>query len=129
MNDPSTTPTDPPTAEPDSNPDAGAVVVTYPVRLGDDPDPELPAQLAGLELPRRPWAGARGVLLVDRDAHLVVILDADDQAATFTPRAVRAIAGDVFDLDYPPDGSDHIIRAAYEPQYDVIAAPWAGGAR
>jgi hypothetical protein len=111
---------DPP--EPD---DAGDVPV-YDVTTGPDPEPELPHQVAGLLLPRRPHAGRRGVLLVDTEAGRVVLLDADDDARTFRVRAVRQLAGDPAALDPAPAGVDDLVRAAYETEYDVIAAPWAG---
>lgn len=98
----------------------------YDVTTGDDPDPELPHQVAGLFLPRRPGAGRRGVLLADTAAGVVVLLDADDQAHTFRVRAVRRLAGDPAAVDPAPAGVDDIVRAAYEHEYDVIAAPWAG---
>jgi hypothetical protein len=112
---------DPP--EPDD--DAGDVPV-YDVTTGDDPEPELPHQVAGLLLPRRPHAGRRGVLLVDTEGGRVVLLDADDDARTFRVRAVRQLAGDPAALDPAPAGVDDLVRAAYETEYDVIAAPWAG---
>ncbi len=88
---------------------------------------DLTARLAGALLPRRPAAGIDGLLLVDRDAGVVHLLDADDRAGLFLYRATREIAGSVDDLDYPRDGSDHLLRAAYEQRFDVVAAPWAGG--
>ena len=101
-------------AEPDSP--------LYPV-LGDDPD------LAGLSLPRRPAFGARGVLLVDRPAATVWLLDADDEARVFRLRERRPLAGDPADLDPPPAPQDSAVRAAVEDDYDVTAAPWAGEPR
>lgn len=101
-------------------------VALYDVTTGPDPDPELPHQVAGLFLPRRPGAGRRGVLLADTAAGVVVLLDADDQAQTFRVRAVRRLAGDPAAVDPAPAGVDDIVRAAYERDYDVIAAPWAG---
>jgi hypothetical protein len=83
-------------------------------------------EFAGLTLPRRPGHGRRGILLVDRPAALVYLLDADDHAGTFRYRETRPLAGDPGDLDPPRDGSDHLVRAAVEDEYDVIAAPWAG---
>lgn len=91
----------------------------YPVE-SEDPD------LAGLALPRRPGWGARGVLLVDRPAGTVWLLDADDYAGVFRLRDRRAMQGDPADLDPPDDGSDNVVRAALQHQYDVTAAPWAG---
>lgn len=100
--------------------------VLYDVTTGADPDPELPHQVAGLFLPRRPAAGRRGVLLADTAAGLVVLLDADDMERTFRVRAVRPLAGDPAAVDPAPAGVDDLVRAAYEHEYDVIAAPWAG---
>jgi hypothetical protein len=94
----------------------------YPVAPGSDQT----TRCVGLELPRRPGAGRRGVLLVDDPGGFVYVLDADDDAGVFRGRARRPIAGATTDLDYPGDGSDHVVRAAYETDYDVIAAPWAG---
>jgi hypothetical protein len=78
----------------------------------------------GLELPRRPHAGARGVILVDEPQGIVYLLDADDDAQVFRGRERRPLTGSGLDADYPEDGTDHIVRAAYEAEYDVIAAPW-----
>jgi hypothetical protein len=94
----------------------------YPVAAGIDET----ARCEGLELPRRPGAGRRGVLLVDDPQGFAYIFDADDDARVFRGRAMRHIAGATTDLDYPADGSDHVVRAAYESEYDVIAAPWVG---
>lgn len=80
----------------------------------------------GLTLPRRPGHGSRGVLLVDVPNSLVYLLDADDDARVFRGRARRELAGDRTDLRPPLRGTDHVVRAAYETDYDVIAAPWAG---
>jgi hypothetical protein len=92
----------------------------YPV-LGDD------AVLTDLALPRRPAWGSRGVLLVDRPTGTVWVLDADDEARAFRLREKRDLAGDPADLSPPDDGSDNVVRAALETEYDVTAAPWAGG--
>lgn len=103
-----------------------------------DPTPDSPmyevvtgsddcAVAEGLLLPRRRNAGVRGTLLVDDRAGLVFVLDADDDRKVFVGRARRPVAGNTTDVDYPRDGSDHIIRAAYEHDYDVIAAPWVNG--
>lgn len=78
-----------------------------------------------LLLPRRPGHGSLGVLLVDRPNQLVYLLDADDANRVFRGRARRPLAGDPTELDYPPGGGDHVVRAAVEGAYDVIAAPWA----
>jgi hypothetical protein len=109
-----------------SDPDEHGDVELYDVTTGPDPEPELPHQVAGLQLPRRPGAGRRGVLLADTEAGLVVLLDADDDARTFRVRAVRRLAGDPAAVDPAPAGVDDLVRAAYEPEYDVIAAPWVG---
>lgn len=96
----------------------------YPVAPGVDDT----AVCEGLRLPRRPGHGSLGVLLVDRPNALVYLLDADDTARVFRGRARRPLAGDPTDLGYPRDGTDHIIRAAHEGTYDVIAAEWADAA-
>lgn len=80
----------------------------------------------GLRLPRRRHYGARGVLLVDRPAGLVYLLDADDDARVFRGRERRSLAGDPTNVDPPVGRPDDITRAAYEFEYDVTAAPWAG---
>lgn len=97
----------------------------------DDPDlyevaqgPDVGARVEGLRIPRRPAHGERGVLLVDRPAGIVYLLDADDVDRVYRVRDRRPLAGDPADLDPPADGTDHIVRAAYESAYDVIAAPW-----
>lgn len=94
----------------------------YPVAPGIDDT----ARCEGLELPRRPGAGRRGILLVDDPGQVVYVLDADDDARVFTGRARRPLAGATTDIHYPADGTDHVVRAAYETEYDVIAAPWVG---
>lgn len=109
------------TSEPDDVP-AGADPPLYEVVKGSDDC----AAVEGETLPRHPNRGLRGVLLVDRPAGLVYLLDADDDARTFTGRARRPLAGDPTDLTPPRDGSDHVVRAALEREYDVLAAPWAG---
>lgn len=86
---------------------------------------DLP-QLAAVMLPRRPAQGSRGTLVCDRPAGVVHLLDADDTAGTFRYRESRPLAGDPADMNPPRDGSDHIVRAALESAFDVIAAPWAG---
>lgn len=91
----------------------------YPV-VGDDPD------LVALVLPRRFAWGTRGVLLVDRHARTVWVLDADDEARTFVLRERRPMAGDPADMDPPDDRGDNLFRAAMEAEFDVTAAPWAG---
>ncbi len=111
-----------------TNHDPYPAVASETYRVCDAPA-DLADRLAGVELPRRPAAGMAGVLLVDRDAGVVHLLDADDRGGMFRYRATRPIAGSVDDLDYPLDGSDHLLRAAYEQQFDVIAAPWVGGER
>jgi len=108
-----------PPVDADPHPDSPLYVIV------DGPDDC--ARVAGLHLPRRRGAGARGVLLVDDVDGLVYVLDADDDEHVFRPRERRLVAGSTTDLDYPRDGSDHIIRAAYENAYDVIAAPWVTG--
>jgi hypothetical protein len=109
------------TSEPNDVP-AGADPPLYEVVSG----PMDCAVAEGVRLPRHPNRGMRGVLLVDRPAGLVYLLDADDDAKTFTGRERRPLAGDPTDLVPPRDGSDHVVRAALERDYDVIAAPWAG---
>ena len=86
----------------------------YPVTGGD---------LDDTRLPRRPAAGSKGVLLVDDDEGFVHFLDADDQAKTFVYRQSRPMRGEITDTDYPRDGSDHVVRAAYEHEWDVITMP------
>lgn len=83
---------------------------------------------AGELLPRRARHGSRGVLLVDRPGARVWLLDADDDARVLRlrPDGARPLAGDPTDLDAPA-GVDHVVRAAYGSEYDVIAAPWADG--
>jgi hypothetical protein len=88
--------------------------------------PDTVPQLGGCLLPRRELHGRRGTLVVDRPAGVVHLLDADDDAETFRYRETRPLAGDPGDLNPPADGSDHVVRAAMESVYDVIAAPWAG---
>lgn len=87
--------------------------------------PDETAVCEDLLLPRRPGHGSLGVLLVDRPNALVYLLDADDARRVFRGRARRPLAGDPTQLDYPRDGADHVVRAAIEGAYDVIAAPWA----
>jgi len=94
----------------------------YPVAPGLDET----ALCEGFQFPRRPGAGRRGILLVDDTRSTVYVLDADDDARVFRGRARRPLAGATTDLHYPADGTDHVVRAAYETEYDVIAAPWAG---
>jgi hypothetical protein len=115
MNDPTTDTDQPPQAEP----------VLYTVAPGTDDC----AVCEGETLPRRPGHGERGVLLVDRPRSLVYLLDADDTARVFRGRERRPLVGDPADLNPPRNGTDHVVRAAIESAYDVIAAPWAGGAR
>ena len=115
MNDPTTDTDQPPQTEPQ----------LYTVAPGIDEC----AVCEGLTLPRRPGHGQRGVLLVDRQRSMVYLLDADDDAGVFVGRARRPLVGDPADLNPRRDGSDHVVRAAIESTYDVIAAPWAGGAR
>lgn len=117
MNNPTETTGPPPGTDPPDRPDP----LDYPVDAGTGD-----VRLGRLRLPRRPRAGARGVLLVHRTAFLVHLLDADDTAGVFRHRDTRPLAGDPGDLDSPTSG-DHVVRAAYEHQYDVMAAPWDQG--
>lgn len=110
--------------EPDdlgTDPDGGGQPAgdIYPVERG----PDECAVVEGEQFPRRPYAGRRGIIIVA--GPWVYLLDADDTRKVFTPRARRPLTGDPGDLDYPRDGSDHIVRAAYEFEYDVFAAPWS----
>ncbi|GAA0808891.1 hypothetical protein [Spirilliplanes yamanashiensis] len=102
--------------------DAEPASPLYPV-VGDDPD------LAGLSLPRRRAFGAIGVLLVDRPAATVWLLDADDETGVFRLRERRPLEGDPADLDPPPAPRHSAVRAAMEGFYDVTAAPWVGERR
>lgn len=89
--------------------------------------PDSTAVCEGETFPRRIGHGRRGVLLVDRGAALVYLLDADDERQVFVGRDRRPLVGDPADTDVdPPPGVDHVVRAAVESEYDVIAAPWAG---
>lgn len=108
--------------EPTDEP-AGADPPLYEVLPGSDDC----AIAEGLSLPRHRDRGARGVLLVDRPAAFVYLLDADDDDQAFRGRERRTLAGDPTEMHPPRDGSDHVVRAAYESQYDVIAAPWVDG--
>jgi hypothetical protein len=95
----------------------------YPVAAG----PDLTAVCEGEIFPRRIGHGRRGVLLVDRGAGLVYLLDADDERQVFVGRDRRQLVGDPADVAlFPEPGVDHVVRAAVESEYDVIAAPWAG---
>lgn len=126
-----------PAVEPDSDPpNPCSYVDEYDVTVGTpdsplgylvEPAAAFVARLTGLLLPRRRSAGARGVLLADTTAGLIALLDADDNMRTFHVRAVRPLAGDPADIPHTiTAGVDDIVRAAYENQYDVIAAPWVG---
>ena len=95
--------------------------------IDDHPRYRVQAPGADYYLPRRPGHGSRGVLLVDREQQLVYLLDADDERRVFVVRDTRPLIGDPADLAVdPPPGADHVVRAAIESQYDVIAAQWVG---
>lgn len=103
-----------------TDPDGHPEYELYEVASG----PLITARVEGLRIPRRPNAGSRGVILADVPAGLVYLLDADDDRKVFVGRDKRALAGDLDDIDHPRNGSDHLLRAAYEFEYDVMAAPW-----
>lgn len=116
------------TSTPPSDPDPTLLPQPATPMYRVDGAPRDRDEFTGLLLPRRPAAGARGILLyepVGTDEY-VHLLDADDDAEVFRYREVRPISGSTTDLSYPPGGGDHIIRAVYEHDYDVISAPWFG---